>query len=122
MIARFRTLRLPIRVLLGLTSIILLVALIFLSLPNLLRYWIAIWDASDPTGREISADLIVIPEDDSLVWKGEPGDSRLLVVNWASEEESFHKGDEGDSLRACLVRFTLPSPAASVSGESWPPR
>jgi hypothetical protein len=67
MIERFRTLRLPIRLLLGLTSIILLVALIFLSLLNLPRYWIAIWDASDPTGREISSDLIAIPEDDSLV-------------------------------------------------------
>ena len=27
-----------------------------------------------------------------------------------------------EGLRACLVRFTLPSPAASVSGGSWPPR
>jgi hypothetical protein len=25
-------------------------------------------------------------------------------------------------FRACLVRFTLPSPAASTSGGSWPPR
>jgi len=102
MIERFRTLRLPMRVLLGLllglTSIILLVALIFLSLLNL-PYWRAIWDASDPTGQEMSADLIAIPRDDSLVWEGEPDDGRLLVVTWASKEESFHKGDEGDSLR-----------------------
>src|SRR5215217_1615016 len=26
------------------------------------------------------------------------------------------------ALRACLVRFTFPSPTASVSGGSWPPR
>jgi hypothetical protein len=31
-----------------------------------LPYWIAIRDASEPTEREISADLIAIPEDDSL--------------------------------------------------------
>jgi hypothetical protein len=98
MLERFRTLRLPIRLLLRLTSIILLVALIFLLLLNL-PYWIAIWDAYNPTEQEISADLIAIPKDDSLVWEGEPDDGRLLVVNWASEDESFHKGDEGDSLR-----------------------
>jgi DNA-binding protein HU-beta len=28
----------------------------------------------------------------------------------------------GNSLRACLVRVTFPSPAASTSGGSWPPR
>jgi hypothetical protein len=97
MIERFRTLWLPIRVLLGLTSIILLVALIWVLLNR--QYWIAIRDASEPTGREISADLIAIPEDDSLVWQGEPDDRRLLVVNWAPKDESFHEGDEGDSLR-----------------------
>jgi hypothetical protein len=98
MIERFRTLWLPISLLLGLTSIILLVALI-LSLLNL-PYWIAIQDAREPTGREISANLIaILPEDDSLVWKGEPHDSRLLVVTWAPEDESFHTGDEGDPLR-----------------------
>jgi hypothetical protein len=102
MIERFRTLWLPIRVLLGLllglTSIIpiiLLAALIFS--PLYLPYWRAIGDAYHPTGREISADLIAIPEDDSLVWKGEPDDRRLLVVTWASKDESFHTGDEGDS-------------------------
>jgi hypothetical protein len=26
-----------------------------------------------------------------------------------------------DLVRACSVRFTLPSPAASASGGSWPP-
>jgi hypothetical protein len=98
MFERFRTMRLPIRLLLGLTSIILSVALI-LSVLNLLRYWIAIWDAYNPTRREISADLIAIPKDDSLVWEGKPDDRRLLVVTWTSEDESFHKGDEGDSLR-----------------------
>jgi hypothetical protein len=97
MIERFRTLWLAIRLLLGLTSIDLSLALI-LSLLHL-PYWIAIWDASEPTGREISADLIAIPEDDGLVWKGEPHDRRLLVVNWAPEDESFHEGDEGDPLR-----------------------
>jgi hypothetical protein len=97
MIERFRTLWLPVRVLLGLTSIILLVALI-LSLLNF-PYWRAIRDASDPTGREISADLIAIPRDDSLVWEWGPDDRRLLVVTWTSADESFHKGDVGDSLR-----------------------
>jgi hypothetical protein len=97
MIERFRTLWLPIWLLLGLTSIILLVALI-LSLLLYLPYWIAIRDATEPTGREISANLIAIPEDDSLEWEGEPDDRQLLVVNWSSEDESFHEGDEGDPL------------------------
>jgi hypothetical protein len=97
MIERFRTLWLPIRLLLGLTSTVLLVALILSRL--YIPYWIAIRDASDPTGRERSADLIAIPDDDSLVWEGEPDDRRLLVVTWASDDESFHQGDEGDSLR-----------------------
>jgi len=97
MIQRFRTLWLPIRLLLGLTSIDLSVALILSLL--YLPYWIAIRDASEPTEREISTDLIAIPENDSLEWEGEPDDSRLLVVNWAPEDESFHKGDEGDPLR-----------------------
>src|SRR3712207_209234 len=82
----------------GPTSIILLVGLLLFSLLYL-PYWIAIRDASEPTEREISTDLIAIPEDDSLVWKGELDDRRLLVVNWASEDESFHEGDEGDPPR-----------------------
>jgi hypothetical protein len=97
LIERFRTLWLPIRLLLGLISIDLSLALILSLL--ILPYWIAIRDAAEPTGREISADLIaILPEDDSLVWEGEPDDRRLLVVNWAPEDELFHQGNEGGPL------------------------
>ena len=53
-----------------------------------------------------------------------------IDVGWATEEALNLPAlnvvevanASGARLRACLVRFTLPSPAASVSGGSWPPR
>jgi hypothetical protein len=52
-----------------------------------------------------------IPPDGYVPLHSHPDTEDFLVISGAVE-----------GLRACLVRFTLPSPAASVSGGSWPPR
>ncbi len=48
-------------------------------------YQDAIIDAKDPTPDDISKDLLaIVPYNDNLIWEGVPGQSRLLVVTWAS--------------------------------------
>jgi hypothetical protein len=118
MVERFKDLSLLSGLLLSLALIALLLSPIFLFVywnrtsachnlvvqlyPNLApecrEYWNAVRDASAPESSEISRNLKAIPEADaSLKWQGEPGDSRLLVVTWTSEDE-FDEGDEGKSL------------------------
>jgi quercetin dioxygenase-like cupin family protein len=57
--------------------------------------------------------------DTSAPPEGEPDVERLVAT--AAKYGCEIPPPLGSKLRACLVRFTLLSPAASVSGGSWPP-
>ena len=94
----FKELSLPTKLVVG-VGVLFLGAGLVLSLPIYLRYWLAVWDASSPTRREISEDLITISRNNnSLLWKGRHKDERVLVVTWAPAGETFHESEKGERL------------------------
>ncbi|NCC25196.1 MAG: hypothetical protein EOM25_08360 [Deltaproteobacteria bacterium] len=61
----------------------------------------AIEDAKQADPDEISRNLwAIVPSNGDLIWEGEPGESRLLVVTWASPYffNTFYKGREGQEI------------------------
>jgi len=60
------------------------------------EYARAVADAKVAEPSEVCKDLTaIVPWNSSLVWQGEPGKSRVLVVTWAGDD-TYYRGHEGD--------------------------
>lgn len=72
-------------------------------------YQAAIEDAKTVSADEISKDLwAIVPSDERLIWEGEPGKSRVLVVTWTSY--TGYNDKVGQDIEATREIWVSPSP------------